>query len=342
MIFILEIIYCGVLAFDENIRDVVYDTESGNYVSTVSSQRASDFLTCENLKVKKNKMEYIGDDLANVLDPSLEFTQDINILDFYDDICDSSKIKNEMDIYFPNNDIELIEIDNNSKNTHIDKPKLIFYTYKTSQLAKDTINKTTFDVKNIEKCFLECKKKIQNFKEEMDRKAPPKKEESMGINLPLQVHKDAWKSYGKIIDIYIGSISKLRKLQLPEIKKKLRKSQAPSNVQNIIYEFIKIFSSFLDIYDMKLKYLPSNLSNKHRMKIYKYNIELFSLFDHIPISKLFKVLKTDLKKIKYGNFDVQIKIDKIFNSMQKKLIKLSSRSNSVINIYKKLILILNQ
>ncbi|WUR04025.1 uncharacterized protein VNE69_07094 [Vairimorpha necatrix] len=191
-------------------------------------------------------------------------------------------------------------------------------------------NDLSLDFAEIRKKMFECENKIIVFIENKKTKLKSKIIKYPRIIRNIRSDKDIKKNYEKIKRLKYNDIHKIKKIKLPRIKTEFYKSQLPSVLREIISKFIKLFERFLMIYDMKIDLsINSMLTTAQRIKIHDYNIEILSLFNHIPIIETTKKLENKLRLHNNENVSIHKNTDKILRSIKKILLTLSSKSDEV-------------
>ncbi|WUR02876.1 uncharacterized protein VNE69_03097 [Vairimorpha necatrix] len=343
MILILDLITCAHSNIEEYIDNCGHETKQINNKNISSLQRAFD---SEQFDEHENK-PYANftkiDDNYN-----LTTTASNNIVDLYYDDYDLNLLKKEVEIYCGNDDkdqnielntiilqpIQFLDIE-------IEKIKTEEESKKVFTLKQNQTSDILFDFTPIITNIFACEKKIQNFIEKiknginLEKERNPSFIENSNTNLHIK------KYYAALRQLKVKDLYKLKKIQVPLIKKKTRELCVPLDVRNIIFEFLKILESFLSVYDMKMK-LHKNLSNAQRINVHNFNINIFSLFPSVPMIETLELMDDNLRTYKYENIYMRIQVNAILYLIKTKLFKLSSISDKAVEIYKKLNLIYNK
>ncbi|WUR02867.1 putative SP-containing protein [Vairimorpha necatrix] len=196
-------------------------------------------------------------------------------------------------------------------------------------------NKIRNSLDKMQVAISECKTKTRQFIIEMKKKSILKENRKLDSQKNIKNNKDIEKYNVDLRMIKTKNLYKLTYIQMPIIKKKLKALSLPLDVQNIIYNFVDLFESFISVYDIKNK-LHKDYSNIQRIKVHENNIEIFSLFYYIPILETLEILRYELKSYNFENMIIHNKVIVLLNLIKKKLLNLSLLSDKAIKIYEKL------
>ncbi|WUR02991.1 putative SP-containing protein [Vairimorpha necatrix] len=194
-------------------------------------------------------------------------------------------------------------------------------------------------IKNIKKQLFDCQKKIEQFIETMEQKKP-KKIACSKVKLKNKHEKNTHKCYMAIGRLKWNSLYKLINIQLPNIKNKIKNLKLSIKIRNILLEFVKLLDLFLTVYDKKVK-INGSYSYDYRIIIHNYNIEIYSLFNYIPILETFDKIKYELTLYKCEDINAQVGLNTILDSIRDKLIALSEKSTLAKETYEKINQIFN-
>ncbi|WUR02263.1 uncharacterized protein VNE69_01202 [Vairimorpha necatrix] len=90
------------------------------------------------------------------------------------------------------------------------------------------------------------------------------------------------------------------------------------------------------IYDLKKEHCRELESNGYKMLLNDYNIEIFSLFKHIPIIETLEKMTNKIESYKYNDKNIILNIMKTLDSLKATLDLLAIESEKVIKNYEKL------
>ncbi|WUR02261.1 uncharacterized protein VNE69_01200 [Vairimorpha necatrix] len=184
---------------------------------------------------------------------------------------------------------------------------------------------------DIEKYILECRKKIEEYENKMKTWSSQLNETDINIEKPDEYVLNRYKNN---TEETIKIIYDLRNEQLPQITVEIGALNGPIEIKNLLLEFINLIYSFLLIYNMEKEILIPHSSNEYRIKICNYNIEIFSLFKHIPLIETLEIMKKKLELYEYTNINIWWEIIKIFDSLKAKLDILLIKSDEVVRLLK--------
>ncbi|WUR02687.1 uncharacterized protein VNE69_02208 [Vairimorpha necatrix] len=184
--------------------------------------------------------------------------------------------------------------------------------------------------------IIKCKNIIKKYIKRMKSKSVAKMITRMLITKKLEVMEPAKIIYHELEELKIDYLCIKTNYQLNEITKLIKKLNTPIEINIIIIEFIKITQLFLTIYDMEINTMGRKYSYSQRKKINLYNIEIYSLFNYIPLIETLENLKEQMDLYKYENIYKPMKIDKIMRAIKKIIFNLLSSTNKAVKIYEKL------
>ncbi|WUR02260.1 uncharacterized protein VNE69_01199 [Vairimorpha necatrix] len=217
----------------------------------------------------------------------------------------------------------------NCDDINMEQSKENFTSENNSQTLSSLINV-------IEKYISDCKHKMKKFENEMKRKRNLKKDKTLKKSNIVKTNEKYKCLCIKNIEKTMDNIYDLKMKQLPIIEQKIKSVNVPIEIENIIFKFLNLFDNFISIYKMKRRFLTVTSSNNYRIKIINYNVELFSIFNNIPIIKTLEKMKTELRLYAYEKFCFRYVVNEILILLETKLRKLKTRSEHAIENYEKL------
>ncbi|WUR02262.1 uncharacterized protein VNE69_01201 [Vairimorpha necatrix] len=180
---------------------------------------------------------------------------------------------------------------------------------------------------DIEEDIIGCKKKIEEYKNNMETGIEPIKQTDSNIEKFVDYCENQYEY--SIRDILILFYT-ARNKHLIEITKSIENSLESDEIKNVFIKFMNLCYSFLSIFDIKRATVSTNSSNEKEINIHKYKIEIFSAFKHIPIIETLKKMENKLEGYVYTDVDTHYTVNALFKSLKNILTILSIKSEEVI------------
>ncbi|WUR04541.1 uncharacterized protein VNE69_09096 [Vairimorpha necatrix] len=205
-----------------------------------------------------------------------------------------------------------------------------------SQASSIFLNNENF--LNISTIIKECNNTILDFIEN--------KKLTFGTNLGLYSKKkldtckdSILKNHNYLIRYFKRDfIYSLDNKRLQNLSKLIVSLDVDDYIKDMLLEFIKVFKLFIKIYDKRENIIHNKfLATKYFVKLIRYNIEIMSVFNYIPIVETFKQVEIDLLSKEYKSELIKAEVRSILKSITRDLFSLMYRSNEVIRIYEKCI-----
>ncbi|WUR03624.1 uncharacterized protein VNE69_05213 [Vairimorpha necatrix] len=339
MFLILDLVYCANLNLDAHLECSIY--KNSNDTSNTSTQEKFDNESHAEILKQNSNIDGLNYESANDLCGITNFIFE-NIINFNinNDYQDLNSLKEEMASTYLGkdyndsleiDDINIITIESQDEDTKSSQTtdKVGDIPQNTKSLAPDS-SCYFFTVKER---LSQCEEKIKTIlnKGNLEKIILEKKNQN-GINEKM-IDKEIMKSYNKKLTKTRLHNRKLNVKNLRAYEKVLSEPWIPTDIKNIITDFIRIFNLFIEIFYINARLPKLKVGSvESRINIQNFNIKIFSQYKNIPILESFHLLEDKLETYEYKYVEIKYVLEQLITRIKTKLTTLILHYNETINI----------
>ncbi|WUR03625.1 uncharacterized protein VNE69_05214 [Vairimorpha necatrix] len=343
MFLILDLVYCANLNLDAHLECSIY--KNSNDTFNTSTQEKFEHESHAEIFKQNSNIDGFNYESANDLYGITNFiVESFTNFDINNDYQDLNSLKEEMGSTYLGKDYnDFMEIDDINIITIESQDEYTKSSQTTDQVGdipqntKSSTPESSCYFFTVKERLFQCEEKIKTIlnKGNLEKIILEKKNQN-GINEKM-IDKEIMKSYNKKLTKTRLHNRKLNVKNLRAYEKVLSEPWIPTDIKNIITDFIRIFNLFIEIFNIKARMPKLNVGSvESRINIQNFNIKIFSQYKNIPILETLNLLVSKLETYKYENILIKHNIRRLITRIKTKLTTLILRYNKTINILEEL------
>ncbi|WUR03903.1 uncharacterized protein VNE69_06216 [Vairimorpha necatrix] len=326
MHFLFNFIKCTQYKYDENIVENVIMQKSEDHLNFFTTNENSNLIYNFDKNLSSQNLEHFDYDCDDptYLKKDVLLGQKLN-----DDRTIKNQSNQSIGEVFLNMDLETGELE-----------ELFCFETNINQLEESNTLTNNENINPFAK-LLECKIQIKNFIERQ-RLILSKKSQAYPI-IRMTPEKEALiRNYNRLIYCFKKDfIYNLNNRKLTKLSKIIKNINVSDETKKIIIEFLDVFKLFVSAYDKRKNFLQRKfLIIKNLVEIIRYNIEIMSIFNYIPIIETFENIDKHVRLKEYESDKNKEEVISILNSIKTSLHILCDKSCEIKKVYEKCIEIL--
>ncbi|WUR03909.1 uncharacterized protein VNE69_06222 [Vairimorpha necatrix] len=330
MIFILVFLHCTEFNHHENIEIDAEKHESDNFMINNYEPDLQELYKYNVFYSEKKNKKIESSDF-----------DDVESIVLKNDVFLSQKItfdftKHEIPRYGSNEIIKNVDLE-------FEKLEELFnFEINTNQNQENDILTNVDTITERSDLLTICKNKIKNFIDQKKLDVDGKSKLYIENKLTKENEKIFIECHTKIVSFSKNYIYRINNRYLPKLSKDIIDLEVSEKIKKVLLEIIILVESFVTVFYKKESIRNYRLITiKTMLRVLRYNIDIMSVFDHIPIFKTIYKIEVDMMLKDYKNDSTKMKVQAFFTSITRNLSSLYKKSTEIIEHYEECIKIIN-